>query len=613
MRARLVILRGEGVPPVLELDPSRPISLGRSRDNDLVLHDEHASRQHARIYCQDDQWILRDCGTRNGTRVNAARVENEVTLLDGHEIEIADMRLRFSLLGGNGFEADPVPAQDEAGPETPGCDGLPLFDTPLQQDELTVLHDFMTAAITESSPCGIVQRMLSTVCRQTRATVAGFLSLDEEQPLPKMVHPELARVDYALSRQLTQRVQKEHRAAWLKGGIPNFEESESLLPFQDAVCVPLKAEGAPLGALHVYKSGGFFTERDVRFCKVVAGYAATALARLRTCRSLEAENSRLRVHAPVSDQIIGTSPAIEQLLAMIAKAAPVRSTVLIHGETGAGKELVALALHRNSPRRRGPLVVANCGAIPPTLLESELFGHEKGAFTGADAARPGLFRQADDGTLFLDEVGDMTLACQVKLLRVIEGMGFRPVGGVRDVRCDVRVIAATHKDLAQEVRAGKFRQDLYFRLRVIYIPVPPLREHREDIPALIDHFLNRVAADCGKRKRIAPAALKRLQEYAWPGNVRELRTVIESAALMSDGDTIEERDLWLQDVPMATDQPGSLNLEQLEAWAILQALRKTKGNVSHAARILGIARETLILKMKKYEISKEEWNGGGAG
>jgi Nif-specific regulatory protein len=336
---------------------------------------------------------------------------------------------------------------------------------------------------------------------------------------------------------------------------------------------------------------------------MVAGYVTNSLARSRKFRSLAAENVRLRRRAPVSESIIGNSPPILQLQQMIARAAAVPSTVLIHGETGAGKELVANALHLQSPRRGGPFVVANCGAIVPSLLESELFGHCEGSFSGATKYHPGLFEQADEGTLFLDEIGDMSLDCQVKVLRAIEGKGFRAVGGTNDVHVDVRVVAASHKDLAKEVRAGRFRQDLFYRLRVIYLTVPALREHREDIPLLVERFLEKFANDSGRRKRLTPAAWQRLQEHEWPGNVRELRTVIESAVMLTEGPEIDAEDLRLHSTVI--DQPMSLRLEDVEAWAIREALKRTKGNISAAARMLGISRETLSQKIKKYQIPRE--------
>jgi two-component system, NtrC family, response regulator HydG len=376
------------------------------------------------------------------------------------------------------------------------------------------------------------------------------------------------------------------------------------VPFTDAICVPLRAEGAPFGALHVYRSPNAFSEREVRFCEMVAGYLANVLARLREFRSLAAENHRLRRGAQLSEELIGDSPPILQLRQLISKAAACASTVLIHGETGSGKELVAHALHRQSDRHRGPFVVANCGAIATSLMEAELFGFVPGAFTGADRYHKGFFEQADEGTLFLDEIGDMSLDCQVKVLRVLEAKIVRPVGGASETKVDVRVIAASHRDLAREMQAGRFRQDLFYRLRVIYLSVPPLRDHLEDLPGLVEKFLERFAADTGRRKRLTPAALQRLREYSWPGNVRELRTVLESAVMLTDTAEIDAADLWLQAMPVP-EQPTSLRLEDMEGWTIREALKRHKGNATAAARTLGISRETLGQKIKRYGIPRE--------
>jgi Nif-specific regulatory protein len=486
--------------------------------------------------------------------------------------------------------------------------------TPWHADELAVFHDFMTRSTEYDDPREVVELALNTLLQHTRAAVTGFLSLDEHNnPLPRVVLPELARVDIVLSRQMLQRVQNDGKTVWLKATLPGeFDESESLMPFTDAICVPLKTEGAPFATLHVYRSKAPFIDREVRFTEMIAGHMANILSRLRKFRSLEAENSRLRRQTQVSADLTGDSPALQQLKQLIGRAAACNSTVLVQGETGAGKELVASALHRLSARNKGPFVVANCGAIAPSLLEAELFGHTAGAFTGAERYRPGLFEQADEGTLFLDEVGDMSLDCQVKVLRAIEGKGFRPVGGTKDVHIDVRVVAASHKDLAREVHARRFRQDLFYRLRVICLVVPPLREHIEDLPSLVDRFLDRFAAETGRRKRLSASALQRLSAYAWPGNVRELRTVLESAVMLTDGDEIGADDLWLQGAT-ASDQPISLKLEDVEAWAIREALKQTKGNVSAASRILGISRECLSQKIKKYGIPKDgEEEAGGA-
>jgi two-component system response regulator HydG len=599
MRAVLTIIAGEGAPRQLELEPAKPITVGRSRDNAIVLHDERASRQHAHVYCENGQWYLRDNDTLNGTRIGATAIDRPVPLRDGLEFEIAALRLRFNLVSGN--------ERLEPPPENPNAvDSEQSSVTPWQADELAVLHDFMTHSAECSEPREVIQQALKTLLRHTRAAVTGFLSLDERNnPLPRVILPELARVDIVLSRQMIQRVHKIGKTVWLLAARPGeLDESESLLPFTDAICVPLKAEGAPFATLHVYRSKTPFNDREVRFAEMVAGYLANLLDRLRKFRSLEAENSRLRRQAQVSEELVGESVPLQQLKQLIAKAAACPSTILIQGETGAGKELVASALHRGSTRNNGPFVVANCGAIASSLLESELFGHCEGSFSGATKYHPGLFEQADEGTLFLDEVGDMSLDCQVKVLRAIEGKGFRAVGGIKDVHVDVRVVAASHKDLAREVRAGRFRQDLYYRLRVIYLQVPPLREHIEDLPSLVERLLDKFAAETGRRKRLTPAALKRLSEYTWPGNVRELRTVLESAIMLTDTPEIDASDLGLQGAAV-TDQPVSLKLDDVETWAIREALKQTKGNISAAARTLGISRETLSQKIKKYGISKD--------
>jgi Nif-specific regulatory protein len=600
MHANLTIVAGEGTPRALDLDAAQAVTVGRSRDNNIILHDDRASRQHARIYFQEGRWFLRDNGTLNGTRIGGRKIEGAVPLSDGQDIEIATVRLRFHL-------GDTSPMLQETPPAIDKVDKVEESSvTPWHADELAVFHDFMTRSAECDDPREVVELALNTLLQHTRAAVTGFLSLDEHNnPLPRVVRPELARVDIVLSRQILQRVQKDGKTVWLKATLPGeFDESESLMPFTDAICVPLKAEGAPFATLHVYRSKAPFIDREVRFTEMIAGHMANLLGRLRKFRSLEAENSRLRRQTQVSAELIGDSPALVQLKQLIGRAAACNSTVLIQGETGAGKELVASALHRLSARNNGPFVVANCGAIAPSLLEAELFGHTAGAFTGAEGYRPGLFEQADEGTLFLDEVGDMSLDCQVKVLRAIEGKGFRPVGGTKDVHIDVRVVAASHKDLAREVHSRRFRQDLFYRLRVICLVAPPLREHIDDLPALVDRFLDRFAAETGRRKRLSASALQRLSAYAWPGNVRELRTVLESAVMLTDGDEIGADDLWLQGAT-AADQPVSLKLDDVEAWAIREALKQTRGNVSAASRTLGISRECLSQKIKKYGIPRD--------
>jgi Nif-specific regulatory protein len=484
----------------------------------------------------------------------------------------------------------------------------------LRADELTALCKFMTQAVETKTPHELITIALRAILHQTTAKLAGYLGLDAEDPTPRIIVPETATMDIPLSRRLTTQVQKLGKMVWLFPDLTAAHPpTDSLATFADAICIPLKASGAPFAALHVYRTTPAFTERDVRFIEAVAGFLAPGLEIHRSRRTLEAENYRLRIHTQAADDILGSSTAITQLRQQILRAAPQPFTVLVQGESGSGKELVAIALHRNSRRADGPLVVVNCAAIAPSLLEAELFGYKKGAFTGADRDHPGLFQQADEGTLFLDEIGELSLDCQARLLRVIEGKAFRPVGSTSDVKVDVRIVAATHRDLEKEAKAGRFRQDLLFRLRVIPIRVPPLREHPEDIPELANFFLSRVSAECRRNFKLTSTAMRKLQSYPWPGNVRQLRAAIESAAVMSETDLLDGETLPLTGlsemaslpVAKAVDAPTSLDMIDIEKWAINKALRQTAGNVSHAAKLLGMSRDTLHTKIKKWGIDRD--------
>jgi Nif-specific regulatory protein len=649
MRARLNLEAGETLPTSLDLVPGQPVTLGRSRDNTVVLRDEMASRLHAKIYFEDGRWLLRDFGL-NGTRLDGQRVNGAVELTEGKKIRIGEVVLRFSLgkpAAGpaqtpiSGPHTQPMPlTAPQTMPARWAVGGIPenlhgatkIEEQPpervlpgegnkefaakqqqLQMDELTALCKFMTQAVEPRTPHELIALALRSILHQTTAKLAGYLSLDPEDPSPKVVMPETAAVDIPLSKRLTGQAVQRGKTIWL---FPDLTEShpptDSLSAFADAICIPLKASGDPFAALHVYRSGRAFLERDVRFIEAVAGFLAHGLEIQRNRRTLEAENYRLRIHTPAADEIIGGSNAIIGLRQQILKAAPQPFTVLVQGESGSGKELVALALHRNSRRAEGPLVVVNCAAIAPTLLEAELFGYKKGAFSGADRDHPGLFQQADEGTLFLDEVGELSLDCQAKLLRVIEGKAFRPVGATSDLKVDVRIVAATHRDLEKEVKAGKFRQDLLFRLRVIPIRVPPLREHPEDVPELAGFFLAKVSAECRRNFKLTPAAMRKLQAYHWPGNVRQLRAAIESCAVMSENDQLDADSIPLGGVSemisgmqKSADAPVSLDMDEIETWAIRKALKQTGGNVSHAAKLLGMSRDTLHTKIKKKGIDRE--------
>jgi two-component system response regulator AtoC len=341
-----------------------------------------------------------------------------------------------------------------------------------------------------------------------------------------------------------------------------------------------------------------------------------ALAKAEEHDRLLRENRALRAAASGDTghpELLGKSPAIMQVFRLIGKVAEYRTTVLIQGESGTGKELVARALHRQSSRRDKAFVAINCGAIPDTLMESELFGHKRGAFTDAHADKLGIFQEASGGTLFLDEIGELTLALQVKLLRVLQESVVRPLGGNKDSTVDVRVIAASVRDLSKEVAQGRFREDLFYRLNVLQIVVPPLRERVEDVSLLIDHFIARNNDKLGTKIRgIDARARKALLAYHWPGNVRELENLIERAVVLAEGDVLMPEDIperlhKAEDAVASMIASGELSIKKasraIEESLIRQALAKTRGNRTAAARLLEISHRALLYKIKDYGLS----------
>jgi DNA-binding NtrC family response regulator len=326
----------------------------------------------------------------------------------------------------------------------------------------------------------------------------------------------------------------------------------------------------------------------------------------RTKLRKEASELRSRLDEKYSfENIVGSSPEMQNVFKSIAQIAPSRATVLLSGESGTGKELVAAAIHHRSPRASGPFVRLHCAALAETLLESELFGHERGAYTGAERKREGRFEQANGGTLFLDEIGEISLATQVKLLRVLQEREFERVGGNQTIRVDVRVIAATNRNLKEMVAAGKFREDLYYRLNVINLTLPSLRQRPSDIPALAMHFLKRYAEENGKNVRaISDAALTLLANQSWPGNVRELENVIERAVVVAEGEAIETSHLPPEFAASSRRSgapliPGS-TMDEIERYAILKTLESVAGSTSRAAEVLGISVRKIQYKLQEY-------------
>ncbi len=389
---------------------------------------------------------------------------------------------------------------------------------------------------------------------------------------------------------------------WMDGmdGIQTLQELKQAYP--DLPVIMISGHANIENAIKATRMGAYdLLEKPLSLDKVLL-----TVQRALEKKSLEIENRALRENFSRRWRFVGESPKIKQVLSQIQMAGASNGRVLILGESGSGKELVAHLLHQHSPRLNGPFVEVNCAAIPQELIESELFGHEKGSFTGAFERKQGKFELADNGTLFLDEIGDMSLQTQAKVLRVIETQEFQRVGGSKNIKVDVRIISATNKDLAEEVKKGAFREDLFFRLNVIPIRVPGLRERAEDIPALVDHFLRLFAAEYGQQKKeVSAEALKALRTYSWPGNIRELKNVLERLVIMTPSRIISKVDIIAADSPRSDYFSLTALKDARDAFEkdfIIRKLEENSWNVSKTAELLDVERSNLHRKIKAYDI-----------
>ncbi len=443
-----------------------------------------------------------------------------------------------------------------------------------------------------------------------------ILVVDDEEPFRFLLESELGRVGHAVrgvqsgEEALTALAAQDFDVVLLDLKMPGMGGMEALKRMQQAgvAAQVVVLTGYPTidDAIQAMKLGAYdYLTKPARIAEV-----EEVLKRAAEKQRLEKENlalKRMVAQKAPPPLILGRSPAIQALLQMIERIAPADANVLIQGETGTGKGLVAQAIHQQSRRAAQPFLTINCSAFQDELLESELFGHEKGAFTGAVGLKQGLFEVADGGTLFLDEVGEMSQAMQAKLLQVLDTGELRRVGSTKMRRVDVRIIAATNKDLAREVNAGRFREDLYYRLHVLSVPLPPLRERQEDIPILLAHFLHRFRLPGQPAKAIAPEVVEYLAGYAWPGNIRELANTVERLAILSQGQVIGLDDLPSNARPAPTaagdQEPAPLSLRESERLHISKVLAYTGGRKAQAARLLGIDAKTLNHKIKVYHIS----------
>jgi transcriptional regulator with GAF, ATPase, and Fis domain len=636
--AYVVIRREDGSGDARPLTAGQRYTLGRATTNRIVLKDELCSREHAEIYYADGHWRLRDLNSLNGTRVNDTVLDSEWELSPKDEIHVGrthlvfvdhpeqlpDLRIASSDSGGVAIKKrlghtrflTPLPPTTTA-EQTPS----PHHNHSLNR-QLSLLYRLAL----DMGSAGDIQELVSVVLdgllEAIHADVGAILSVKESRKLEILDHRqrEPGAKMYRLVSEYVSNEVLDSREAILAvdiAGDRHLSNRESIADIgaTSLICAPVMFQDKVLALIHLYstKADKGLDAENLEFAMAVAKHLGSAIHQMNRQMSLTAENRSLRDQLRVESELVGVSPAIKAIESQIARVASTNATVLIRGESGAGKELVARAIHYSSPRKDGPFVCLNCAALTETLLESELFGHEKGAFTGATDKKVGKFEAANHGTIFLDEIGEMNISTQAKLLRVLEGHPFERVGGGTQIRVDVRVVSATNQPLEKALQAGAFRRDLFFRLQVVEIRGPSLRERRSDIPLLAEHFLNRFVRETGRKIRgFTPTAMKKMEEYDWPGNVRELRNVVERAVALGLGPTIDAPDIWLSSLEASGPQPvvqqpasyEPMSLEEVEKRYILETLRHTDWNKSQAASILNIERSTLDRKIKAYELKR---------
>ncbi len=671
--AYLVIREGAKWSDVFRLVPGQSVTIGRAPTNQIVLKDERCSRNHVEVFMSSGQWTLRDLDSRNGTMVAEKIIRGDCQLKPGDIIRIGHTQLLFvhklsdaftssagGTLAGRRPPAEAAPLQPEASAEALDDDS----DVLAPSEPTTITHrkgKTKLLALGEEEESGVSKmgRAAAKLCRlafelakapdvaamaelalaglaEGTQTDAGALLLlsPGAQGAPRGEDLEVVALRsstphryHRISNFLASTVLREGEAVLARNVFDDStlgtRDSRGEILATSVICAPVRHGDQVFGLIHLYSTDPAIVPDpdDLEFTLAVADTVAVAVDNVRHRQELadnltrvRTENVELRERLGIHSEIIGRSAAIRQVTDEIAQAAASNATVLIRGESGVGKELVARGVHYNSPRRENVFVCLNCAALSADLLASELFGHERGAFTGATERKIGKFEAAHKGTLMLDEIGEMSPGLQAKFLRVLEGHPFERVGGSKPVKVDVRVIAATNRDLERDVADGRFRRDLYFRLRVLEIVVPALRKHQEDIPVLADYFLEKFNAETSRKiKGFTPEAREQLLKYLWPGNVRELKNVIERAVVLCRRQEIGAEDLLLTKLATAgdTDQPAigqgkyfPVSLDDVERRHIFDTLQHTSWNKSKTASILGIERSTLDRKIRRYQLDE---------
>jgi transcriptional regulator with GAF, ATPase, and Fis domain len=617
------------------------LAIGRESVNDLWVADPAMSRRHCLIRSENGHIKIRDLGGRNGTLVNGVRID-EHELRDRDRVSIGASTLVFVV-------QEETPRPERSTVELIETEELPITPTVLHsEDALYLQPDRILAKLPEADR---LARDLNTLL----AIAQGIGSIRDRDALEWQLlgmvfdvvpadRGAILRItsgeknfDSAIawdrvqgpghpvrvSRTIVDRVLRERAGLMVRD--VNTDDSVSdiqtlaELQIRSLLCVPLFDVGEPVGVVYLdsRNRAQLFDANHLQIMTGVANLASLALENVRHWEGLQEENRRLRSEIDLEHNMVGSSARIQEILGIIQRVAPTTSTVLIQGESGTGKELVARAIHGNSPRAERPFVAINCAALTETLLESELFGHEKGSFTGALAQKKGKIEVAEGGTLFLDEISELALGLQAKLLRVLQERELERVGGTRPIKVDVRVLAATNKSLAESVQSGTFRSDLFYRLNVVAVTTPPLRDRRDDIPALAESFLRKFSKKSDvRKKRLSADAQSVLMRYDWPGNVRELENAIERAVVLGVSEEILPEDL--PDALLETGSSGSSGLakyhgtlKENKKQLVLQALEQANGYYIDAAKILGLHPNSLLRLIRNLGLKSVTKPGNG--
>ncbi len=577
----------------------KPVTMiGRELSNDLSMSDLGVAEHHVQIVFDGRDFQLEEVDRKAEILINGKK-KRRARLVNGDLLQLGSAQLRFSLFS--------EPASVSVEPST----ASPDFSS------LRRLQSFSERLMTSRSVDALLETLLDDVIEFTGAARGLVLLVDPEgsgAPQPRVraarnvLREAVVDATGTLSDSIVRQVIESKRPVIVSDALTDttFGKSESVIALRlsSVMCVPLLNQGEVNGVLYVGNDDikNLFNRRHLDLLTILAAQASLILHNAMLVSALRADKEKLA--AELSDkrfgEIIGTCPSMVEVFRKLQKVATTDISVLITGETGTGKELIARELHRRSPRIKGPFVTVNCGAIPESLMESEMFGHVKGAFTGAIATRAGKFQQADGGTLFLDEVGELTLQLQVKLLRAIQERTVVRVGDSRPEKCDIRIVAATNRNLDEMIRTGEFREDLYYRLNVVNIWLPPLRERGDDVLLLAKVLLSKYVEELRSAVRgFSPPALSAIRKYAWPGNIRQLENRLKKALVLCDRSLLGAEDLDL----METETPGLLPLEkakeEFQRRYVLEALERNNGNRTQTARDLGVDPRTIFRYLER--------------